>query len=188
MVSRKCIIEHLLVVEKLKEKFLTEIERFGEMCKETLLRGNTIFFLGNGGSAADCQHLAAEFVGRFKKERKALPAVALTIDTSILTAIGNDYGFDEVFVRQVEALIKTGDLVVGISTSGNSINVIRAIQLAKEKGAGTVGLSGRNGGKLKEICDLCITVPSDVTARIQEAHILIGHIVCEMVDEVFCDV
>jgi len=181
------INDHILVINTLKEKYLYEIEQFAAYCQKTIAK-NVIYFLGNGGSAADCQHLAAELVGRFKKERRGLPAVALTTDTSILTAIGNDYGFEEIFARQVEALVKPGDLVVGISTSGDSPNVVKAIQLAKEKGALAVGLTGRRGGKLVDVCDLCIKVPSDVTARIQEVHILIGHIVCEMIDEVAASV
>ncbi|MFZ5649811.1 MAG: D-sedoheptulose-7-phosphate isomerase [Bacillota bacterium] len=184
MIITNIVREHISIVQKLEEKHTSEIYNFFTFCKKTLTNGNTIYFLGNGGSAADCQHMAAELVGRFKKERRGLPAVALTTDTSILTALGNDYGFEEIFTRQVEALVKPGDLVVGISTSGNSPNVVKALQLAKEKGALTVGLTGRHGGKLGNVCDLCIKVPSDVTARIQEAHILIGHIVCEMIDEV----
>ncbi|MDF9406793.1 D-sedoheptulose 7-phosphate isomerase [Pelotomaculum isophthalicicum JI] len=184
MISNKIIKEHISIINALIEVTMRDIELFGSYCQKTIMLGNTIYLLGNGGSAADCQHLAAELVGRFKSQRGALPAVALTTDTSILTAISNDYGFEEIFARQVDALVRPGDLVVGISTSGNSPNVVRAIQLAKEKGARTVGLTGRHGGKLGNICDLCVKVPSDVTARIQEAHILIGHIVCEMVDEV----
>jgi D-sedoheptulose 7-phosphate isomerase len=139
--------------------------------------------MGNGGSAADCQHLAAEFVGRFKLERKGYPAIALTTDTSILTAVGNDYSFDSIFSRQIEALGKEGDLVVGISTSGNSKNIIRGVEKAKELGLYTVGLLGKDGGALKDLVDLPLVVPIDNTARIQECHILIGHIVCEIVEE-----
>jgi D-sedoheptulose 7-phosphate isomerase len=139
--------------------------------------------MGNGGSAADSQHLAAEFVGRFQKERRGLAAVALTTDTSILTAVGNDYGFETIFSRQVEALAKAGDVVVGLSTSGNSPNVIKALQAAKTAGAVAVGMTGRSGGKMASLCDLCIKVPADVTARVQEVHALIGHIACQLVDE-----
>ena len=139
-------------------------------------------FCGNGGSAADSQHLAAEFVGRFQKERAGLPAIALTVDTSILTAVGNDYGYDKVFVRQVQALARPGDVLVGISTSGNSANVVEAVELAKSMGVYCVGMTAVGGGKMKELCDECIAVPAQVTARAQEMHILIGHILCELVD------
>ncbi len=144
--------------------------------------------MGNGGSAADCQHIAAELVGRFKSEREGLPAIALTTDTSILTAIGNDYSFNEIFARQIEALANKGDLVIGISTSGNSENVIRGILKAKKIGCYTVGLLGKDGGKLKNLVDLAIIIPSNNTPRIQECHILIGHIACEIVDKEFSDV
>ena len=181
------IREHLKVVEAVKnlEKM---IELFSTKIVETLKSGNRIFLIGNGGSAADCQHIAAELVGRFKKERKGLPAIALTTDTSILTAIGNDYSFDEIFARQIEALANKGYLVIGISTSGNSENVVRGILKAKEIGCYTVGLLGKNGGKLKDLVDLAIVVPSNNTPRVQECHILIGHIVCEIVDRRFSDV
>lgn len=139
-------------------------------------------FCGNGGSAADSQHLAAEFVGRFQKERAGLPAIALTVDTSILTAVGNDYGYDKVFVRQVQALARPGDVLVGISTSGNSANVVEAVELAKSMGVFCVGMTADGGGKMNLLCDECIAVPAKVTARAQEMHILIGHILCELVD------
>jgi D-sedoheptulose 7-phosphate isomerase len=175
--------EHRQTINDLYDRALDDIVRLGALFAQTVKNGNCVFFMGNGGSAADSQHLAAEFVGRFQKERRGLPAVALTTDTSILTAVGNDYGFDAVFARQVEALAKAGDVVVGLSTSGNSANVLKALQAAKAVGAVTVGLTGRSGGRMAEVCDLCIRVPADVTARIQEAHILIGHIACELVDE-----
>lgn len=143
--------------------------------------------MGNGGSAADSQHLAAELVGRFVKERQGLPAVALTTDTSILTAVGNDYGFEQIFVRQVQALVKTGDVVVGLSTSGNSANVIHALKTARDKGAVVVGLTGAGGGKMAALCDLCIKVEAKEASRIQEAHILIGHLMCEYIDSEFTE-
>lgn len=151
--------------------------------QETLARGGKILWMGNGGSAADSQHLAAEFVGRYVKERRGLPSIALTTDTSILTSVGNDYGYDYVFARQIEALCTDKDLVVGISTSGNSSNVLRAMEAAKAIGATTVGWTGEGGGKLASICDMMLAIPSKVTARIQEAHILIGHILCELIDD-----
>ncbi len=150
---------------------------------EAYQRGGKVLLMGNGGSAADAQHIAAELVSRFKKERKALAAIALTTDTSILTAIGNDYGFDYVFSRQIEALAQPDDVVIGISTSGNSPNVLLAMEKAKEIGAKTIGLSGKDGGKLVQVSSLCIVVPSNDTPRIQEAHITIGHIICDLVEE-----
>ena len=145
--------------------------------------GGKVVLFGNGGSAADAQHIAGEFVGRFKLERQPLPAIALTTNTSILTAVANDYGYDAVFSRQIEALVTEKDIVIGISTSGNSPNVIEAIKLAKTKGAKTIGLIGGKGGKLAEVVDLALIIPSDDTQRIQEAHITIGHIVCELVEK-----
>ncbi|WP_019156095.1 D-sedoheptulose-7-phosphate isomerase [Robertmurraya massiliosenegalensis] len=175
--------EHLEVMAKIEENLREEIERISYLCKDAIEHKNTIFFMGNGGSAADSQHLAAELVGRFVKERKGLPAIALTTDTSILTAVGNDYGYEEIFSRQIEALVKPHDIVIGITTSGNSDNIIRAIKRANDKGALTIGLTGKDGGIMKDICHRCIVIPSSNTARIQEAHILIGHIICEMIDE-----
>jgi D-sedoheptulose 7-phosphate isomerase len=182
-IAEAVFAEHDRAIAATRSQLLDEIVRLGTLFARAVKSGNCIFFMGNGGSAADSQHLAAEFVGRFQKERHGLAAVALTTDTSILTAVGNDYGFDAVFARQVEALAKAGDVVVGLSTSGNSPNVIKALQAAKAAGAATVGLTGRSGGKMAAICDLCIKVPADVTARIQEAHALIGHIACQLVDE-----
>ena len=152
---------------------------------ERLRRGCKILICGNGGSAADAQHLAAELSGRYLKERRALAAMALTTDTSALTAIGNDYGYDFVFSRQVEALARPGDLLIGISTSGNSGNVIKAVESAKVLGVRTLGLLGRDGGKLKGMMDDALVVPSDVTARIQEVHQMVYHFWCEILDEHF---
>lgn len=144
--------------------------------------GGKLLVCGNGGSAADSQHIAAELVGRFKRERKGLAAIALTTDSSILTSVGNDYGFDHVFARQVEALCRPGDVLVGISTSGNSRNVIAAIEAGRRAGLRSIGLLGGSGGALMGLCDLVLLAPSAETARIQEAHILIGHILCELVE------
>ena len=148
----------------------------------TFAAGGKLLLAGNGGSAADAQHLAAEFVGRLSRgeDRPALPAVALTTDTSALTAIGNDYGFARIFERQVEALGRPGDLLLGLSTSGSSENVLRAVARARERGLATLGLTGASGGLLGSACDLCIAVPSDVTQYVQEAHIMIGHILCDL--------
>lgn len=175
--------EHKQMINDLYEQQLPTIIKFGAILRQALSSGHTIFFMGNGGSAADSQHLAAEFVGRFQKERRGLPAIALTTDTSILTAVGNDYGYDTVFARQVEALVSSGDVVVGLSTSGNSPNVLKALAAAKETGATTIGMTGRSGGKMAACCDLCLKIPADVTARVQEGHALVGHIVCQLVDE-----
>lgn len=184
MTVDKIIQDHLAVIGELSTTCLPDIDKFARCCQQAILKENRVFFCGNGGSAADSQHLAAEFVGRFQKERRGLAAIALTTDTSILTAVGNDYGYDQIFARQVEALTKPGDIVVGITTSGNSPNIVAAIEAAKAVGAVTVGMTGKGGGKLAALCDVCVKVPSDITARIQEAHILIGHIVCQLVDEV----
>ncbi len=177
------IAQHLRIIQETAVNNASDIEKLAAVCKKALKEGHVIYFAGNGGSAADSQHLAAELVGRFQKERRGLPSVALTTDTSILTAIGNDYGYDRIFSRQVEALVNKGDVVIGISTSGNSTNIVEALLKARELGALTVGMTGENGGKMASICDLCIQVPAKVTARIQEAHIMIGHIVCELIEE-----
>lgn len=162
-----------------------DIRATGSLLVETFRRGNKVLVFGNGGSAADAQHLAAEFVGRYETERVSLPAIALTTDTSALTAIGNDYGFDRVFVRQVESLASEGDCIVAISTSGNSPNVIAAVMEGRRRGAKVIGMTGAGGKKLAALCDASILVPSTRTARIQEAHITICHIWCEMVDAAF---
>ena len=149
---------------------------------EALLAGKKILFCGNGGSAADAQHLAAEFSGRFYKDRKALPAEALHCNTSYLTAVGNDYGFDFVYSRLIEGIGNEGDVLVGISTSGNSINICNAFAIARDKKMKVIGFTGKSGGKMKDWCDILINIPSINTPRIQELHILIGHIICEKVE------
>ena len=160
----------------------SDIARFAERAADCIAGGGRVFWMGNGGSAADCQHLAAELVGRFERERRGLPSIALTTDSSILTSVANDYGFESVFARQVEALCRDGDLLVGLSTSGNSANVLRAMERVTGRAVFRVGLTGAGGGRLAEVCDLCLAVPSRVTARVQEAHIVIGHIVCDLVE------
>ena len=180
---RQRFLDHLEVAQAVIDSgILAQIATIAQEIKKALANGHKVLFCGNGGSAADSQHLAAEFVGRFQKERAGLPAIALTVDTSILTAVGNVYGYDKVFVRQVEALAQAGDVLVGISTSGNSPNVVQAIELAKTKGVYCVGMTAAGGGKMANLCDECIAVPAKVTARAQEMHILIGHILCELVD------
>ena len=167
------------------ETLSSEILEATQKIQGRLEAGGKLLLMGNGGSAGDAQHIAAELVGRFKKERKAMPALALTVDTSSLTALGNDYGFDTIFERQVEALANKNDTVIGISTSGNSKNVIRAVNKANSIGAFTIGLLGNDGGKLKDAVNLPIIIPSNDTARIQEVHITIGHIICEIIEEDF---
>jgi D-sedoheptulose 7-phosphate isomerase len=164
---------------------LEDLQELAGACIRALEAGGKLIFFGNGGSAADAQHLVSELTGRYLRERKALAAIALTTNTSSLTAIGNDYCYDEVFSRQIEAIGNKGDVAIGISTSGNSENVIRAMKIAKQKELITAGMTGRNGGKLSEHCAYCLIVPSEHTPRIQEAHILLGHILCEIIEEKF---
>jgi D-sedoheptulose 7-phosphate isomerase len=154
-----------------------------DLLTEAFASGRKVLVMGNGGSAADAQHLAAELVGRFIRERRGLPAIALTTDSSILTAVGNDYGFDAVFSRQIEALAVPGDVVIGISTSGNSANVLQGIVRAQDLGCRTMGLLGRDGGSLAQSVDLAITIPNSETARVQEGHILIIHILCDLLEQ-----
>src|SRR6266481_2593778 len=162
------------------------VAKVSEILVNGLKQGNKALLFGNGGSAADAQHIAAELVGRFAFDRPALPALALTVNSSCVTAIGNDYGFDRVFSRQLEALARPGDIAIGISTSGNSLNVINAMSTAKKIGLHTIALTGRSGGKLMSMVDHCICAPSEETPRIQECHILIGHIISEIVErEIF---
>ena len=177
--------DHQRTIQLVIDTLVGDIEKACGLMTTTLKNGNKVLFAGNGGSAADAQHLAAELTGRFVKERKAFPGIALTVDTSALTAIANDYHFDRVFSRQVEAFARPGDLFIGISTSGNSQSILNAFETATQLGCKTLGLSGRDGGKMNGICDLNIIVPSNTTARIQEMHILIGHIMCQAVDDLF---
>ena len=180
-----------LVIDSIqtKEKLLTNndiIERTSYAAKlicRTLRNGGKVVLAGNGGSASDCLHIAGEIVGRFQKERKPWPAVVLNADVATMTAIANDYGYDEIFARQVEGHINAGDIFVGISTSGNSENIIKAIEKAHELGGIVVGFMGKDGGKMKNICDVSLIVPSNVTARIQESHIMLGHIICDLVEK-----
>lgn len=162
-----------------------DIKKACETAVATLKAGGKILLCGNGGSAADAQHIAAELTGRYKTERGALAGIALTTDTSALTAIGNDYGYEFVFSRQLEALGREGDLLIAISTSGNSGNVVKALELARKIGIKTIGLSGRTGGAMDELCELNLVVPSNDTPRIQEMHIMIGHIICQAIDDAF---
>lgn len=177
----KKISDHNSVISSLS-KLESSMNSAFDMVSNTLQRGGTVYFCGNGGSAADSQHLAAEFTGRFVKERQSLPGVALTVDTSAITAIANDYGFDEVFSRQLSGVATSGDLLIAISTSGNSKNVVNCCKVAKILGMQTIALTGATGGELIRMVDICLNVDSDITARIQEAHIFLGHLICEFVD------
>jgi D-sedoheptulose 7-phosphate isomerase len=178
--------------QKLSDHFLElkrqagVIRQAAEICIQALRAGNKLLFCGNGGSAADAQHLAAELIGRYKKERAPFPAIALTVDSSALTAIANDYGYECVFRRQVEGLGQKGDVLIGLSTSGNSPNVLSAIACAKERGLSTIGLSGITGGKLRELADVAICVPSSVANTIQEMHIAVGHVLCDLIESALC--
>ncbi|MDF1761484.1 MAG: SIS domain-containing protein [Coxiellaceae bacterium] len=175
------IEEHQATVDGLKP-MVEQIHLLAHLLADRVAEGGTIYWLGNGGSAADAQHLAAELVGRFKLERPAIASMALHTDTSILTCLSNDYDYNIVFSRQLEAMCKANDVVIGLSTSGNSENILRAMAVAKQRGALTLGLTGANGQKLQAACDHCVLVPSTDTARIQEAHILIGHSLCQYIE------
>ncbi|MFH1239339.1 MAG: D-sedoheptulose 7-phosphate isomerase [bacterium] len=178
---RQTLRENAAVNEKINQRHIPRIIKIARVIIKAYRQKKKVVLFGNGGSAADAQHLAAEFVCRFKKNRRALEAVALTVNTSILTAVGNDYEFKDIFSRQVEAIVKKGDVVIGISTSGNSPNVLEGIKKAKQLGAITVGFSGQVG-KLAHSVDIALAVPSDNTPRIQEMHITVGHIICEIVE------
>lgn len=176
-------IEHLQTIELLRKSYAETIKEIGQVLVKSINNRGTLFWCGNGGSAADSQHLVAEMVGRFKNNRRALRAMALTTDTSVLTCVANDFDYEYIFARQVEALGHPGDILIGISTSGTSENVISALNTAKETGMTTIALLGKDGGSAKDIADHALVIPSDSTARIQEAHILIGHILCELIEE-----
>lgn len=159
------------------------IIQMANICVTAFKGGHSLFLIGNGGSAADAQHISGELVGRFKKDRRPLPALALTTDTSVLTAIANDYAYDLCFEKQVEAFVKSDDVVLGLSTSGNSGSIINAILLAGKKGAKTIAFTGKDGGRLKDIVHVCLRIPSSDTPRIQECHITVGHILCEIIEK-----
>ena len=181
---KESLLESAELKRTVAETMADGIEKAIDAIGDALKLRRKVLLMGNGGSAADAQHIAGELVGRFKKERKAIPAISLSTDTSILTAIGNDYGFEKVFERQIEALGNKGDVVIGISTSGNSENIYRAMKLAKEIGLITIGFLGNDGGKIKGLSDIALIVPSKNTPRIQETHITIGHIICEGVERI----
>jgi len=177
--------DHLKISNNTMDSISADLEIAAKLCVSCLKNGGKILIFGNGGSASDAQHIAAELVSRYKTERKALGAIALTTDTSILTAIANDDGFDKVFSRQIEALANPGDIALGISTGGTSINVVKALKAANERQCKTIGLSGRGGGEFNDICNVNLVVPADDTPRIQEMHIFIGHTICHLVDLAF---
>jgi len=183
-IAARSLDQHLETFNLLARECGDQIEDCAKIITDAVLRGSKVLICGNGGSAADAQHIAAEFVGRYETERRALPAIALTTDTSALTALANDYSFERVFARQVEALAVEGDCLIAITTSGNSPNVIAAVMEARRKGCKIVGMTGSKGKKLAALCDATLMVPAERTARIQEAHITVAHIWCEMVDEV----
>ncbi|WP_294636871.1 SIS domain-containing protein [uncultured Aquabacterium sp.] len=166
------------------EAMLDQALEVAQRCAAACSAGHKVLFMGNGGSAADAQHLAGEFVSRFNYDRPGLASFALTVDTSVLTAIGNDYGYDKVFERQVQACARPGDVVVGLSTSGNSVNVIKGLEMARTLGACTVALTGQDGGRMKSLADICLRMPSSETPRIQECHIVVGHIICGLVEQI----
>ena len=180
------LLESIQVKEELMRTCIDQLIQIVDRVIECLKRGGKIILFGNGGSAADSQHIAAEFVGRFKRDRKALSAIALTTDTSILTSLANDYGYEVIFAKQIEALGNRGDVAIGISTSGKAKNVIAGIKQAKEMNLYTVALLGGDGGVLVRLADISLIVPSKITARIQEAHITVGHIICELAEESLC--
>jgi D-sedoheptulose 7-phosphate isomerase len=177
--------EALQVVLQIQQDVLLKAQfvQFVQQCEAALRRGNKLLFVGNGGSAADAQHLAAELVVRFKLDRPGLPALALTVDSSVLTAIGNDYGFDQLFARQVQALGRSGDVLIALTTSGNSRNILAAVPVAEAMGIEVFGMTGANGGMLAKITERCLKVPSDDTPRIQEAHTLLGHMLCDILEQ-----
>jgi D-sedoheptulose 7-phosphate isomerase len=182
----QAIEDHLAVIASLRDQ-QSLLERIAEGMTRAVLGGKKVLWCGNGGSAADSQHLAAELMGRFRRERSAVPSIALTTDTSVLTAVGNDYGYEKVFQRQVEALCTKGDVLVGISTSGSSKNVCAALQTARQIGAFTVAFTGQSGGDIAAIADVSLRIPSKDTARIQEGHILCGHMLCDWVERSVCE-
>jgi len=179
--------KHIAVSSKTMEAISGLIEIAANICINSLKNGNKILLIGNGGSAADAQHIAAEIIGRYKEERKGLPAIALTTDSSVITSISNDFGYLSVFTRQVEALANKDDVLITISTGGSSPNIISALKLAKELDCRTIGFSGKDGGAFNDLCDVNLLVASDDTPRIQEMHILIGHTICQLIDNAFID-
>lgn len=183
---KEILLESIQVKEELLRNNIGQIKEIADLIIEALKKNGKVLVFGNGGSASDSQHIAAEFIGRFKKDRNALAAIALTTNTSILTALANDYGYETVFAKQIEALGQKDDVAIGISTSGKAKNVSAGLKQAKKMGIKTVALSGGDGGDIARLADTSLVVPSSITARVQEAHITIGHIICELVEEAVC--
>ena len=179
--------EHIKTSKKTMEACINDVEIAANICINSLKNGNKILIFGNGGSAADAQHIAAEIIGRYKTDRKGLAAIALTTDSSVLTAISNDFGYSEIFTRQVEALARPGDTLIGISTGGSSQNVVNTLKIAQNMQCKAIGLSGKDGGEFNTICDVNIVAKAKDTARIQEMHILIGHTICHLIDQAFIE-
>jgi len=179
----KQLQDHLALFQKMEAELTAPVAELAERLIETFKIGNKLLIMGNGGSAADAQHFAGEIVSRFRIERPGLPAIALSTDTSIITAIGNDYGFERIFSRQVEALAVPGDAVIGISTSGNSPNVQKALEVARQAGCTTIGLLGKDGGSIKAVCDIPLIISSNDTPRVQEGHITVIHILCDLIEQ-----
>lgn len=180
------LLESIQVKEELLRKHIGEIIEITDAVIACLRSGGKVILFGNGGSASDCQHIAAELIGRFKKDRAAMPAIALTTNSSVLTSLANDYGYDVVFAKQIEALGQKNDIAIGISTSGKAKSVAAGIRQAKKAGIKTIALTGGDGGELVKLADISLLIPSTVTARIQESHITVGHIVCELVEQAIC--
>lgn len=179
----RILAESIEVKKRVADEHIAVLNKITQSLRTCLAEGHKVLLFGNGGSAADSQHIAAELVSKFFRDRKALPAIALTTDTSILTSVANDYSFEDVFARQIEALGQRGDVAIGISTSGNSPNVLKAMRMAKQKGLITIGLTGESGGKLKEVADICFHAPSNSTPRIQEVHITVAHAICDIIEQ-----
>lgn len=179
---QRALEEHLEAVQAILKSQLGEIERAGALLRDTLNQGNKVLLCGNGGSAADAQHIAAELVGRYERQRRAWPAIALTTDTSALTALSNDFGYEQVFARQIEALASANDVLLALSTSGTSANILKAVKKARDLECKTIALTGAGGEPLASLCDLAVVVPATRTSRIQECHITIGHLWCELIE------
>ena len=180
------LLESIQVKEELLRDYVGQIKDIADLIIDCLKKGGKVMLCGNGGSAADSQHIAAEFIGRFKRDRSALAAISLTTNTSVLTSLANDYGYDVVFSKQVEALAQKNDILIGISTSGKAKNVALALKQAKKNNLKTIALTGGDGGELAKLADVSFIVPSAITARVQEAHITVGHIICELVEQILC--
>lgn len=183
---KEILLESIQIKEELLKNSVGQIKEIADIIIDCLKKDGKVILFGNGGSASDCQHIAAEFIGRFKKDRSALPALALTVNTSVITSLANDYGYEIIFAKQIEALGKKEDVAIGISTSGKAKNVSLGIKQAKKMGLKTIALTGGDGGEIAKLADTSLVIPSSITARIQEAHITIGHIVCELMEQAIC--